>query len=271
MMKRPVMNPSFLDDGPAGAHGGSKAAAHARRFLALLWRVVKFLFTDVLRRHRKEKLRDEVGTPLSRFLKALLYRLLFVLTLIAVLVGVLVVTATHPKTATGVMDPVSQGVYYDPVELLSLDNTKLEGWLVPVIDARRILIEKESMLHRKHAAVVLVHDFGASRQQVLPLVSPLHDAGYVVLAINLRGRGPSANIGSTFGLNEAQDVRAAVELLRRRSYVDPDAIGVLGIGTGATAALIAAEQDPRIHALILRHFTNVFFVVHVLVVYGDAA
>jgi len=253
MMKRPVMNPSFLDDGPAGAHGGSKAAAHARRFLALLWRVVKFLFTDVLRRHRKEKLRDEVGTPLSRFLKALLYRLLFVPTLIAVLVGVLVVTATHPKTATGVMDPVSQGVYYDPVELLSLDNTKLEGWLVPVIDARRILIEKESMLHRKHAAVVLVHDFGASRQQVLPLVSPLHDAGYVVLAINLRGRGPSANIGSTFGLNEAQDVRAAVELLRRRSYVDPDAIGVLGIGTGATAALIAAEQDPRIHALILDH------------------
>jgi hypothetical protein len=75
----------------------------------------------------------------------------------------------------------------------------------------------------------------------------------VVLAINLRGRGPSSNVGSTFGLNESQDVRAAVELLRRRNYVDPDAIGVLGIGTGATAALIATEQDGRIAALVLDH------------------
>jgi hypothetical protein len=115
------------------------------------------------------------------------------------------------------------------------------------------VLEKEDLLHRKYPAVVLVHDFNASRQQVLPLISPLHDAGYVVLAINLRGRGPSSNVGSTFGLNESQDVRAAVELLRRRNYVDPDAIGVLGIGTGATAALIATEQDGRIAALVLDH------------------
>jgi pimeloyl-ACP methyl ester carboxylesterase len=151
------------------------------------------------------------------------------------------------------MDPVSQGVYYDPVELLSLDNTKLEGWLVPVMNAHRVIVEGTDILHKKSAAVVLVHDFAASRQQVLPLVAPLHEAGYVVLAINLRGRGPSAGIGSTFGLNEAQDVRAAVELLRRRTYVDPEAIAVLGIGTGASAALIAAEQDARIKVLILDH------------------
>jgi pimeloyl-ACP methyl ester carboxylesterase len=100
---------------------------------------------------------------------------------------------------------------------------------------------------------VLVHDFGANRQQVLPLVAPLHEAGYVVMAINLRGRGPSASVGSTFGLNEAQDVRAAVELLRRRKFVDPASIGVLGIGTGGTAALLAAEQDPQIAALVLDH------------------
>jgi pimeloyl-ACP methyl ester carboxylesterase len=247
MMKRPVMNPMYMDDD----HAKAGVRISWRRCLKVVRRIGKVLFYDVLR--RKEKLRVEVGTPLSRFMRGFLYRLMFVPTLLAVLVCVLVVTATHPKLAPGVMDPVSQGVYYDPVELLSLDGTKLEGWLVPLVDARRVLAEKEGVLHRKQPAIVLVHDFGASRQQMLPLVAPLHEAGFVVLAINLRGHGPSANIGSTFGLNEANDVRAAVEMLRRRSFVDPEAIAVLGVGTGATAALLAAGQDARIRALVLDH------------------
>ena len=243
------MNPSFLDDDHLPVRRGP---SRWRRGLAFLWRVVRILFRDVRNRHQVV-VRDETGTAFSRFLRGLLYRLMLLPTILAVLVGVLVVTATHPKSAPAVIDPVSRGVYYDPIEFLSLDSTKLEGWLVPVLDARRLVIEKEDLLHRKYAAVVLVHDFGASRQQVLPLVSPLHDAGYVVLALNLRGHGPSSSTGSTFGLNEAQDVRAAVELLRRRPYVDPDAVGVLGIGTGATAALLAAEQDPRLNVLVLDH------------------
>jgi pimeloyl-ACP methyl ester carboxylesterase len=121
-----------------------------------------------------------------------------------------------------------------------------------------VIKEKEGMLSKRYAAVVLVHDFAMSRQQVLPLVTPLHDAGFVTLSINLRGQGPSSGTGSTFGLNEAQDVRAAVELLRRRRFVDPDAIGVLGIGTGATAALIAAKEDPRLRVLVLDHPTRQF-------------
>jgi pimeloyl-ACP methyl ester carboxylesterase len=247
------MNPSYLDE----VHSSKPSPRRQSRWRACLtvfkfvWRIVRVLFTDVFR--RKDKLKDEVGTPTSRFMKALLYRAMFVPTILAILVSIFVVTATHPKPAPGLTDPTSQGVYYDPVELLSLDNTKLEGWLVPVLDARKVLAHGNDILHKRHPAIVLVHDFGLSRQQVLPLVAPLHDAGYVVLAINLRGRGPSAGVGSTFGLNESQDVRAAVELLRRRKFVDPDAIGVLGIGTGATAALIAAEHDPRIGALVLDH------------------
>jgi pimeloyl-ACP methyl ester carboxylesterase len=242
------MNPMFLDEGQAARPRGEPRWRKAARFLL---RVGKLLFTDVFR--RKERLRVEIGTPTSRFMRGLLYRALFVPAILAILVTVLVATATHPRPVASVMDPTSQGVYYDPVELLSLDNTKLEGWLVPVVDARRVLVEREDVLHRRHAAVVLVHDFGSSRQQMLPLVQPLHEAGYVLLAINLRGAGTRATTGTTFGLNEAQDVRAAVEMLRRRPFVDEDAVGVLGIGTGATAALLAAEQDPRLKLLVLDH------------------
>jgi pimeloyl-ACP methyl ester carboxylesterase len=252
MMKRPIMNPSFLDEENKPSPRKKSRWRACLTVLKFVGRIFKVLFADVLRRN-KSQIKDEVGTPFSRFLRGLFYRLMFVPTILAVLVSVLVVTATHPKPAPGIMEPTSQGVYYDPVELLSLDNTKLEGWLVPVLDARKVLKEGNDILHKRHAAMVLVHDFGASRQQVLPLVAPLHEAGYVVLAINLRGRGPSASTGCTFGLNEAQDVRAAIDLLRRRPFVDPDAIGMLKIGTGATAALIAAEQDGRVAALVLDH------------------
>jgi pimeloyl-ACP methyl ester carboxylesterase len=144
------------------------------------------------------------------------------------------------------------GVYYDPVTFLSGDGTRLEGWIVPVLDARKVVEQKEAALARKEPAVVLVHDFGRSRQQMLPLIRPLHDAGFVVLAINLRGSGASDIACQTFGLKEASDVEAAVELLRRRTYIDPGRVGVIGIGTGANAALIAAQRDPNVAAVVLQ-------------------
>ena len=46
-------------------------------------------------------------------------------------------------------------------------------------------------------------------------------------------------------------MKAAVEMLRRRAFVDPAKIAIIGIGTGANAALIAGRNDPAIAALVL--------------------
>src|SRR5436190_1453128 len=132
MMQRPVMNPSFLDDPPPPPR---VRRSHFKWIFHLLGRLGKLLFTNVFRRG-KDKVKVEVGSPFSRFVRGLLYRLMFVPTLLAVLVAVLVVTSTHPRRAPALMDPTSQGIYYDPVDLLSMDETKLEGWLVPVVSAR---------------------------------------------------------------------------------------------------------------------------------------
>jgi alpha-beta hydrolase superfamily lysophospholipase len=134
---------------------------------------------------------------------------------------------------------------------LSEDGARLEGWLVPVVDAKKVLEEKESILGKRYPAVVLVHDFAGSRQQLLPMVQPLHKAGFVVLAINLRGTSTSAREAQTFGIKEAMDVKAAVDMLRRRAFVDPTRIAIVGIGTGANAAMIAGRNDPSISALVL--------------------
>jgi alpha-beta hydrolase superfamily lysophospholipase len=148
-------------------------------------------------------------------------------------------------------DPSSMGIYYDPVNFLAADNTRLDGWLVPVVDAKKVLEEKENIIGKRYPAVVLVHDFDGSRQQLLPMVRPLHEAGFVVLALNLRGAATISGEAQTFGIREAMDVKAAVEMLRRRPFVDPDRVALIGIGTGANACLLTAKGDDAIRTLVL--------------------
>jgi predicted alpha/beta-fold hydrolase len=162
-----------------------------------------------------------------------------------------VLAATHPGRPTVGADPLAFGVHYDPVSFLSEDNVKLEGWLVPAFDAKDVIREGEKALQKRWPAVVLVHDFAGSRQQLLPLVKPLHERGFVVLLLALRGGQSLTGDAQTFGLRESMDVTAGVEMLRRRAFIDPSKIAVLGTGTGANAALMAAKKDKSLAALVL--------------------
>ena len=179
------------------------------------------------------------------------YRLAFAPLLLVIFLTAVVLAATHPGRSIQGADPLSFGVYYDPVNFLADDGAHLDGWLVPVIDAKRVLEEKELVLGKHYPAVVLVHDFASSRQQLLPLVQPLHDAGFVVLVMNLRGAGSLSGEAQTFGIREATDIKAGVDMLRRRSFVDPARIALIGMGTGANACAIAGRNDPSIVALVL--------------------
>ena len=70
------------------------------------------------------------------------------------------------------------------------------------------------------------------------------------MVVSLRGvEGSSA--GSTFGLNEAGDVEAALEVLQRTPLVDFNKLAIIGIGTGANAALIAAQHNSAVKAIVL--------------------
>ena len=249
-MQRPVMNPTFTFEQPPPPK--AKAPKPRHRIARAFWRVVKLVARLLLFSPFKHKnFRNEDGSRLSRFVRAFTYRLAFVPVILVIFLTALVFAATHPGQAAVASDPLTYGVYYDPVNFLSEDGARLEGWLVPVLDAKRVLEEKDAIVGRRYPAVVLVHDFAASRQQLLPLIRPLHDAGLVVLAINLRGTAPLAKEAQTFGIKESLDVKAAVEMLRRRAFVDPAKIAVVGLGTGANAALIAGRNDPAIAALVV--------------------
>jgi len=257
MMQRPVLNPMFVEDhdedhaAPAARPAWLRLAwAACRRTLSLLVAVVCF---DLFFWRPRSKVRDETRNPWRRFVRGLALRLALAPVVLACVVFAIVWGATHPAHIDPAQDPQSLGLYFDPVTFAAADGAKLEGWLTNIIDEQVVLREQDVALRRTHPAVVLVHDFGYTRHQVMQLIRPLHDAGFNVLAVTTRGCGQGTYQASTFGAAEAADVAAAVDVLRRRPFVAPAHIAVVGLGTGGTAALLAAQRDPKIAAVVLDH------------------
>ncbi|TME33329.1 MAG: hypothetical protein E6I66_03600 [Chloroflexi bacterium] len=95
-------------------------------------------------------------------------------------------------------------------------------------------------VHTVHGApaVILVHGFKTSREEMLPWARFLHEAGYNVL------------LGSTVGLGatEPRDISLAVELAR--GEFGTNKVAVLGISLGAGAAILAAANDPHVSAVV---------------------
>ena len=245
-MQRPMMDPMFVDKHHKG--GGAGLAVFKMVAFSIKW-FFRFLVSNPFS-VKKNQLEPPVrpGRLLVRVAASWLVFLPFVL---AGTAFVLVYAATHPKAPAALTDPNSQGVFFDPVEFVSGDGTKLNGWLIPEINAKRVLDDKERSLRLRHPAVVLVHDFGQSPQQMLPLLLPLHEEGVVQLAVALRGQGGDRPSAQTFGLKEWQDVKAAVQVLQAEPFVDPTRIAVIGVGSGANAALLAASHDSTIRAIVL--------------------
>ena len=258
-MQRPVLNPMLTQkfEGPPPKKKGIVGRIFGRTF-SILWAV---LFGNLFFWERKRASLEEEFSVM-KLVRGILYRALFFPVAVMFIVVALVYVGTHPPKPPLEGDPLGQGMYFETVEFTSADGTRLEGWLVPVLDAKAIIERKERVLRHKPGAVILVHDYTGSRQQMLPLVQPLHDAGHIVFAISLRGTGGIASAGTTFGLKEAGDVQAAIDVVRRMPSVDPKRIAVIGVGTGANACLVAAEQDAQIAALVLdRPIANVNDVV----------
>jgi dienelactone hydrolase len=110
---------------------------------------------------------------------------------------------------------------------------------------------------RPAPAVVLVHMFTRSRRDWQAVGERLADAGFVALAVDLRGHGASGGtIPETGGQPDLTplvlDVQAARAYLASRSdLVREDRVGVAGASLGANLAVLAAANDPSIRSLAL--------------------
>ena len=97
-------------------------------------------------------------------------------------------------------------------------------------------------------AIVLVHGFKTSREEMLPWARILHNAGYNALLLDLRGTGRSGGAAIGLGATETRDIVAAVQTASEEFRTDH--VAVLGISLGAGAVILAAADDPQISAVI---------------------
>jgi pimeloyl-ACP methyl ester carboxylesterase len=190
--------------------------------------------------------------PLAiRFMKGLGYRLLFAPILVAPDGDALVYRGTHRSAWAATGRPRCLACFTRTLEFNGPDGHPLMAWFVPVVDAKRVLELKDKVLRGKQPAVVLVHDYNASPSQMVPLIEPLHGAGFVVSVVGLRGAGRGWGGGADVRAERGQRRARRPAELRKRPTVDAERVAVVGVGTGANAALIAAAQEPGVKAMVL--------------------
>jgi pimeloyl-ACP methyl ester carboxylesterase len=90
-------------------------------------------------------------------------------------------------------------------------------------------------------AVLLLHIIGSDRASWSPLIPALLDAGYHVLAVDLRGHGETG--GEINWSAAAVDVQTWLDWLRGQLQIRPDAISIIGASIGANLALIGCAKD----------------------------
>ena len=64
-------------------------------------------------------------------------------------------------------------------------------------------------------------------------------------AYEVRGKGPT-DAQSSYILDNVWDIQGILDYLQMRPDVDPNRIGIYGVGFGGTVALIAAATDERV-------------------------
>ena len=141
-------------------------------------------------------------------------------------------SARPPRIEVQAPGKVLPGLEVHEVHFPTDDGLTLEGWLVP---------------SKNGAAVVLVHGFGANREELAFEARALAAQGFGVLLIDTRGHGRSQGDRTTDGDLERGDVRAAMAVLG----LPPARIGLLGFSMGSTAVARAAALKPHPGAVLI--------------------
>lgn len=152
--------------------------------------------------------------------------------------------------------PAEHGLEYEDVTFPSLDGVALEGWFIPASGAGNgLVIANHPMGFTRSGLPAHLEPWrtdwapsgNAFEVDLTPDYKILHDAGYHVLAYDLRNHGHSgaANGGiASGGIYEARDVVGALDCARRRLDVDGSVIGLFSRCLGASSTFAAMTRYP---------------------------
>lgn len=155
--------------------------------------------------------------------------------------------------------PDEYGLAYEDVFFPSLDGVGLEGWFIPA-DSDRLIICNHFMPGNRYGYpghLAPWTGFGGFEVNFLPQYKALHDAGYNVLAYDLRNHGLSgAGNGGTVGIGllEYRDVIGSLRYAKARPDTARMTTALLSVCLGCNSTIVAMHKYPaefaHIRALI---------------------
>jgi hypothetical protein len=134
--------------------------------------------------------------------------------------------AARTSTASGDL-----GAPYSSLSFTTGDGLELEGWYVPSDNRAAVIVFPGKKGTQKHARMLVRH-------------------GYGVLVFDRRGEGESDGDPSALGWAFDRDLKGAIGFLQRRSDVDRNRIGGLGLSVGGEALLQTAAETDTLGAIV---------------------
>jgi pimeloyl-ACP methyl ester carboxylesterase len=183
---------------------------------------------------------SELRNPTTRRAKIIAVSLaiiVFSFVTLAVVSGFFLSRAMNPLQADESMDPTRFLGNAQTVEFQTPDGVTHNGWFFPGL--------------RGGPVVVLCHGYKSSRAEILTLATSLQQHRYNVFSFNFAGHGESPVGYTTLGPKEMQELRAALEMLSRRTDVDTNRIGLWGYSLGGYVVLHTAPDLPAVKALVV--------------------
>lgn len=157
--------------------------------------------------------------------------------------------STPPKTPI-VRTPKEYGMEYEEISFVTEDAVTIKGWFIPADSDKLIISNHFSPANRYGFAGHLEGlDFaGGFEVNFLPRYKALHEAGYNILAYDLRchGESESGKKGiSGVGALEWQEVLASIEYVKNRADTANHDISLMSMCMGANATINAMEKKPE--------------------------
>jgi pimeloyl-ACP methyl ester carboxylesterase len=152
--------------------------------------------------------------------------------------------------------PSEQGLDYEDVTFPSLDGVPLEGWFIPAPNSDKLVIANHPMGFNRSGMPTHLEPWrsewaasgNAFEVDFTPDYKILHEAGYNVLAYDLRNHGHSGEANgriSSSGIYEARDVVGSLDYARSRPDTRDMTIGLFSRCLGASSTFAAMTQSPE--------------------------
>ncbi|CAH0058648.1 unnamed protein product [Clonostachys solani] len=150
--------------------------------------------------------------------------------------------------------PDEEGLEYENVYFPADDGVTIEGWFIPSNGSNKVIIANHPRWFNRAglpgvepwSALVKGNDWEVN---FVPDYKLLHDAGYNVLAYDLRNHGQSGNGNNglyTSGHYESRDVIGSINYIRNREDTKNMNIGLFSRCNGANSNLHAIRLKPQV-------------------------